>query len=97
MRGNKIVRVGNSPGFDIKLDGFAKVDAGTLNIASLRSDVQLRTARHIPAVFFSNERGEAVSHKPMLADVYTASKALQQSVLSDHQSPVTRTHGRRNK
>jgi hypothetical protein len=43
----------------------------------LRSDVEFRAARDIPAIFFGNQRGESVSHKPMLADVGRASKVLQ--------------------
>jgi hypothetical protein len=45
----------------------------------LRGDVQLRTARNEPSVFFGNQRGESVCHKPMLADVHVASKTLQQA------------------
>jgi hypothetical protein len=91
------VSVGNTPGFDVEFDGFAKAGAGALDIFSLRSDVQLWAARNIPAVFLGNQRGESVRHKPMLADVNTASKALQQSIFISHKLLVMRTHGRRNK
>jgi len=91
--------LGNAPSLEVKLDGFAKAGAGALDIFSLRSDVQFRTACDVPTVFFGNQRRESVSHKPMLADVHTASKALQLwfSRVTSHQSSVTRTHGRRNK
>jgi len=76
--------LGDAPGFQVKLDGFAKAGACALDIFTLRSDVQLWTARNIPAVFLGNQSGESVRHKPMLADVHSASKVLQQGVFTSH-------------
>src|SRR5260370_40096537 len=68
--------LGDTPGLQVELDRFAKAGTGALDIFSLRSDVQLRAARNVPAVLFGNQRGESVSHKPMLADVDIARKVL---------------------
>jgi hypothetical protein len=43
----------------------------------LRNDVELWAAGDVPAVFFSNQRGESISHKPMLADVDSARKVFR--------------------
>ena len=72
---------GDAPGLQVQFDGFAKAGAGCLDIFSLRSDVQRRATRNIPSIFFGNQRGESVSHKPMLADVHSPSKVLEQSVI----------------
>jgi hypothetical protein len=72
------VSVGKAPGLQIELDGLAKAGAGALDIFPLRSDVQLRAARDIPSVSFGNQRGESVSHKPMLADVRGANKVCNE-------------------
>jgi hypothetical protein len=58
----------------------------------LRRDVELRAARDVPAVFFGDQRGESVSHKPMLADVDSGRKVLNDSVFRNQ---VTRGHGGR--
>jgi hypothetical protein len=88
---------GNAPSLQIKFDGFAKAGAGALDVFSLRSDVQLRATRNIPAIFPGNQRGESVGHKAMLADVHNASKVLEQSTFANYQLPLTRAHGRRDK
>ena len=76
MQGNELVSVRKAPGLEIKLDRFAKIGASAVDILTLRSDVQLWAAHNIPAIFFGNQRGESVRHKPMLANVNSASKAL---------------------
>jgi hypothetical protein len=76
--------LGNSPGLQVKLDRFAKTRAGALDISSLGSDAQLRAARDVPSIFFSNERGESVSHNPMLTDVQSAGKVQQFPALRSH-------------
>src|SRR5260221_7055055 len=67
--------LGNAPGLQVELDGFAEAGTGALDIFALRSDIQFWAARDVPAVFLCNQRGESVSHTPMLADVDNASKA----------------------
>jgi hypothetical protein len=89
----------NAPGFDVQFNGFAKAGTRALDIFSLGSDVQLRAARDIPAVFFGNQRRKSVCHKPMLADEPLRSKVLERDVLRSCLLEVTdtRTHGRRDK
>ena len=87
----------NAPGLQIEFDSFAKARASALDVFPLRSDVQLWATRNIPTIFSGNQRGESVGHKAMLADVQKASKVLEQVALTKYQSPVTRTHGRRDK
>ena len=69
--------LGNAPGFEVQLDGFAEAGASALDVFSLRSDVEFRAARDVPAVFFGDQRGESISHKPMLADVDSARKVFR--------------------
>src|SRR5437899_8728651 len=64
----------HSPGFQIKLDRLAQVCASALDVRALRCDAQFRAPGHVQAVFFRNERGEAISHKAMLAEVWAAGK-----------------------
>jgi hypothetical protein len=49
----------------------------------LRCDVELRATGNIPSVFFGNQRGESVSHKPMLADVDSGRKVLNEGVFGN--------------
>jgi hypothetical protein len=66
--------VGNTPGFDVQLDGFAKILAGTDYIFALRSDAKFRAPSNVPTVFLGYEGGEAVSHEAMLANLPVSSK-----------------------
>jgi hypothetical protein len=57
-----------SPGFEVQLDGFAKIGASGLNVFALGSDAQFGAAGDIPIVFLRDERREAIVHINMLAD-----------------------------
>ena len=86
---------GNAPGLEVEFDGLAQTGTGALDIASLRSNVQLRAPRNEPGIFFGNQRGESVGHKPKLTDVPGRKQdfAASVSVSTEYELLVTRTHG----
>lgn len=60
---------GDAPSFEVEFDGFAQIGAGALDVFALGGNVQFGAAGDEPAIFLGDERGEAVSHKAMLAKV----------------------------
>src|SRR6266849_8041998 len=63
-----------APGFQVHLDGFAKVGPRGFDILALRGNTQFRAPGDIPVVFFRDQSGEAVVHSVMLTEVGSARK-----------------------
>src|ERR1700675_600693 len=56
----------SAPCFEVKFDRLAQTGSSRFDVFALRRHVELRAPGDVPAVFFGNERGEAVSHRAML-------------------------------
>ena len=65
---------GYTPGFQVKLDRFAKVCPRALDVLALRRYVELRATCDVPPVFFRDEGGETIVHTPIIANLSGANK-----------------------
>jgi hypothetical protein len=75
---------GNSPSLEIKLDRFREICACGLNIFSLRSDIELGAAGHVPPIVLRDERRKPVSHAPIRTRTRGTRTRFDQSLTTSH-------------